>query len=127
MWPLSLSEKNTSSSSTTTAIHESGTVAAAKSVASSSTTCHCCCVVTKLMRKLKRVRSRRTVSRQSSFQCRYDPLSYSLNFDTTGCGGSLLDEDNYYEFYAFSSRFVANPRPTSSPILQLAAGKGNSH
>ncbi|KAK7319258.1 hypothetical protein RJT34_03977 [Clitoria ternatea] len=67
----------------------------------SSSTCQCCCLVTKLMRKLKR-RSRTlrgtNASRQSSFQCRYDPLSYSLNFDST-----LLDED-YYKFYAFSSR-----------------------
>ncbi|BAT94365.1 hypothetical protein VIGAN_08096400 [Vigna angularis var. angularis] len=66
--------------------------------------CHCCCLVMKLMRKLKR-RGRtlrpKSVSRQGSFQCRYDPLSYSLNFDSTGCG-SLMDED-YYKFYTFSS------------------------
>ncbi|XP_061360475.1 uncharacterized protein LOC133304454 [Gastrolobium bilobum] len=98
----------------------------AKAEAATTSTCHCCCLVTKLMRKLKRRSRSRTLrpssaSRQGSFQCRYDPLSYSLNFDTSGCG-SLLDED-YYKFYAFSSRFVANTR-TSCPIVQV---EGNSH
>ncbi|XP_021300303.1 uncharacterized protein LOC110428719 [Herrania umbratica] len=74
--------------------------------------CNCRCLA-RFMRKVKKqskemVRSA-GASRQSSFQCRYDPLSYSLNFDRSGCGSSVDDED-YYQFYAFSSRFVANPR-----------------
>ncbi|KAK7368628.1 hypothetical protein VNO80_10656 [Phaseolus coccineus] len=127
MWPLS-SQKNSSSSmkiqneSATSTSTTTATTVATKSMVS---TCHCCCLVTKLMRRLKR--RGRTVrpksgSRQGSFQCRYDPLSYSLNFDSTGCG-TLMDED-YYKLYAFSSRFVANPR-TSCPVLQLPSG--NSH
>ncbi|KAL3523075.1 hypothetical protein ACH5RR_015909 [Cinchona calisaya] len=66
-----------------------------------------CCGLSRLMRKLKKQRKMLCPqSRQSSFQCRYDPMSYSLNFDTSG-SGSILDED-YYKFYAFSSRFVAS-------------------
>ncbi|GMP71353.1 hypothetical protein CsSME_00029800 [Camellia sinensis var. sinensis] len=73
-----------------------------------------CCSLSKLVKKLKkhsRLMLRTPPSRQSSFQCRYDPLSYSLNFDTTGCGASSDDHDqDYYQFYAFSSRFVATPK-----------------
>lgn len=87
---------------------------------STSTQC-CCCSLTKLVRKLKKhSRLLRMASRQSSrLKCRYDPLSYSLNFDTSGCG-SLLDEDYYSRFYAFSSRFVANATTTSCPGLIVA-------
>ncbi|KAF5733573.1 hypothetical protein HS088_TW16G00013 [Tripterygium wilfordii] len=53
-------------------------------------------------------------SGQSSFQCRYDPLSYSLNFDTTSGVGSLSDDVDYYQFCAFSSKFVANQRILST-------------
>ncbi|KAJ0083029.1 hypothetical protein Patl1_12256 [Pistacia atlantica] len=60
----------------------------------------------------------RTRPPSSSFQCHYDPLSYSLNFDTTGSGSLLDDEDYYYKFYAFSSRFVATSKPSSSPTSQ---------
>ncbi|KAI5385590.1 hypothetical protein KIW84_072260 [Lathyrus oleraceus] len=81
-----------------------------------SSSSSCCCSMTKLMRKLLLKRSRSRI-RQGSFQCCYDPLSYSLNFDTSDCG-SLLDEDYYYKFCAFSSRFVANPT-----TLQVATGK----
>jgi len=115
MWPMS-SEKNTSNISTTMKMKEESSTVETKSVAATSSTC--CCLVTKLMRKLKRSRSR---IRQGSFQCHYDPLSYSLNFDTSDCG-SLLDEDYYYKFCAFSSRFVANPT-ISCPVLQVSAGK----
>ncbi|RYR17290.1 hypothetical protein Ahy_B03g062050 [Arachis hypogaea] len=73
-----------------------------------NSSCHCCCVVTKFMTKLlvKSVNRsrRRTTSRQSSFQCRYDPLSYSLNFEEQDC----------YKFSAFSSRFLANPSSSST-------------
>ncbi|RDX87501.1 hypothetical protein CR513_31018, partial [Mucuna pruriens] len=108
MWPLSSQKK--SSSTTVKMQQESGSVAVpTKSVVS---TCHCCCLVTKLMRKLKRRRGRtlqhKTASTHGSFQCRYDPLSYSLNFDTTGCG-TLMDEDYY--------KFVANPTTTRDPPL----------
>ncbi|GAU33872.1 hypothetical protein TSUD_66590 [Trifolium subterraneum] len=78
---------------------ESATTMETKSVEATRSTTTCCCLVTKLMRKLKKSRSR---IRQGSFQCHYDPLSYSLNFDTSDCG-SLLDEDYYYKFCAFSS------------------------
>ncbi|KAL0442313.1 UNVERIFIED_CONTAM: hypothetical protein Slati_1954000 [Sesamum latifolium] len=68
-----------------------------------------CCGLSNLMRRLKkRSKMLHPASRQSSLQSRYDPLSYSLNFDTSG-SGDLPDED-YYKFYAFSSRFVAAPR-----------------
>ncbi|KAK7260479.1 hypothetical protein RIF29_26556 [Crotalaria pallida] len=114
-------------SATTTTTTPSATIPT-KSLSNTSSICNCCCVVAKLMRKLKR-RSRTlkpsssTSSRQGSFQCCYDPLSYSLNFDSTGCG-SLLDED-YYKFYAFSSRFVASNPRTSCSIVQVTPG--NSH
>ncbi|CAH2078486.1 unnamed protein product [Thlaspi arvense] len=74
-----------------------------------------CCVtcLARLIRKLKRkgrlwlsetaARSRR---QGSSLQCRYDPLSYSLNFDGGACGTIPDDEDYYFRFYAFSSRYV---------------------
>ncbi|KAG6788487.1 hypothetical protein POTOM_004554 [Populus tomentosa] len=78
-------------------------------------TCFCGCL-TKLLKKLRkrgRVLLTATASRQSSFQCRYDPLSYSLNFDTSGCG-SMLDDEDYYQYCAFTSRFVANPSRSST-------------
>lgn len=80
---------------------------------SNAATMSSCCGLSRLMRKLKRhsnkmLKTAASTSRQSSFQCRYDPLSYALNFDTSGTG-SLLDED-YYKFCAFSSRFVATPK-----------------
>lgn len=81
-----------------------------------------CCGIAKFIEKLKKKRKRRAMamgqgqrrlsssSRQSSFQCRYDPLSYSLNFDTRSGGGSLVDDDeDYCQLYSFSSRFVNNP------------------
>ncbi|ESW30894.1 hypothetical protein PHAVU_002G191200 [Phaseolus vulgaris] len=128
MWPLS-SQKNCSSNSmkmqNESATSTSTTTATTVATKSMVSTCYCCCLVTKLMRRLKRrgckVRAK-SGTRQGSFQCRYDPLSYSLNFDSTGCG-TLMDED-YYKFYAFSSRFVANPT-TSCPVLQLPSE--NSH
>ncbi|KAL3610086.1 hypothetical protein D5086_001106 [Populus alba] len=81
----------------------------------STQTCFCGCL-TKLLKKLRkrgRVLLTATASRQSSFQCRYDPLSYSLNFDTSGCG-SMLDDEDYYQYCAFTSRFVANPSRSST-------------
>lgn len=54
-----------------------------------------------------------------SFQYHYDPLSYSLNFDTSGSGSLLDDEDYYYKFYSFSSRFVATSKsPSTCPTSQ---------
>ncbi|CAK8578202.1 unnamed protein product [Lathyrus sativus] len=112
---LMSSENNTS---TTMKMKDESVTMATKSVAATRSSSTCCCLMTKLMRKvLKRSRSR---IRQGSFQCCYDPLSYSLNFDTSDCG-SLLDEDYYYKFCAFSSRFVANPT-TSCHVLQVASG-----
>ncbi|KAE7995931.1 hypothetical protein FH972_000688 [Carpinus fangiana] len=128
-WPKNTSTTKTggesASSSTTTSA--TATATATATAADVSTTCRagngmssdCCCLAKKLLRKLKRQsKSLRATSRQSSFQCRYDPLSYSLNFDPSG-SGSLLDED-YHHFYSFSSRFVANPR-TSCPTLMASA------
>ncbi|KFK28644.1 hypothetical protein AALP_AA7G026200 [Arabis alpina] len=68
-----------------------------------------CCVtcLARLIRKVKRkgrlllARRRRQVR---SLQCRYDPMSYSLNFDGGACG-TLSDDER---FYAFSSRYVTN-------------------
>lgn len=81
----------------------------------SSTRSSCCCL-TRLVVKLKKLNRmllrHHNKNRQSSFQCLYDPLSYSLNFDRSG-NGSVLDQEDedYYRFYAFSSRFVmANSR-----------------
>ena len=131
-WP-----KNTSPTTTKSGCEPGGTTIAATTTAGTITTAvantavsaaclarnasssHCSCLA-KLVKKLKRRSKglRATTSRQSSFQCRYDPLSYSLNFDSTGCG-SLLDED-YHHFYSFSSRFVANPRLTSCPRVLVA-------
>ncbi|KAJ8765997.1 hypothetical protein K2173_020513 [Erythroxylum novogranatense] len=80
----------------------------------------CCCGwLMKIVKKLKkqgRMLRAATTNRQSSFQCRYDPLSYSLNFDTSE-RGSLLDDEDYYQFCAFSSRFVANPRANCQRIV----------
>lgn len=105
-WP-----KNSPSTTTTTTTRVGVCCGeeAASGAASNSTSTHSSCV-SKLVRKLKKhVRefiggaSRKSAS--SSFQCRYDPLSYALNFDTSSC----LDDEDYYQFYAFSSRFVAHP------------------
>ncbi|KAK4368280.1 hypothetical protein RND71_012072 [Anisodus tanguticus] len=87
-----------------------------------------CCGLSRLMRKLKRhsnkmlktAASSTYPSRQSSFQYRYDPLSYALNFDTTGTGSHVSDED-YYKFCAFSSRFVATPKADHCHNLMTAA------
>ncbi|KAJ9183273.1 hypothetical protein P3X46_007152 [Hevea brasiliensis] len=81
----------------------------------------CCCGgLQKLLKKLKKqgkMLRGTTACRQSSFQCHYDPLSYSLNFDTSG-HGSLEEDQDYYKFCAFSSRFVGNP---SASLQRLAA------
>ncbi|CAN4081810.1 unnamed protein product [Withania somnifera] len=82
------------------------------SLSSSSSSSSSCCGLSRLLRKLKRHSNKMlktaaiSTSRQSSFQCRYDPLSYALNFDTSN---HVSDED-YYKFCAFSSRFVAIPK-----------------
>lgn len=112
---------------------KSSAAATAISGAGNSRSCNLCCLVTKLMRKLKshrrRTKSLRSSTRQGPLQCRYDPLSYSLNFDDGGRSGSgngsVLDdnEDCYYKFYAFTSRFVvaANvpKRSSSCPIVPV--------
>ncbi|XP_030467549.1 uncharacterized protein LOC115686406 [Syzygium oleosum] len=85
-----------------------------------------CCCLTRLVVKLKKwnkmLLRHNNKNRQSSFQCLYDPLSYSLNFDGSGKGSVLDQEDeDYYRFYAFSSRFAmanlrsiaAYPRPVA--------------
>ncbi|KAI9122713.1 hypothetical protein K1719_006553 [Acacia pycnantha] len=136
MWPLWCPKTTSFSSAAVKAEEETATTtttaaAATISGGSSSSRYNCCCLVTKLMRKLKRHRHskplRSSIQRKGPLQCRYDPLSYSLNFDDgrSGCG-SFLDED-YYKFYAFSSRFVANLQKSSScPIIPVTAG-GSHH
>ncbi|KAK6931908.1 hypothetical protein RJ641_001532 [Dillenia turbinata] len=83
-----------------------------------------CCGITKLVKKIKKhsrimlccpASSHHQHHKSSKFQCSYDPMSYTLNFDTSGCGG-LLDDDDYHHFYAFSSKFVTTPA-APSPIL----------
>ncbi|XVF00482.1 hypothetical protein REPUB_Repub04eG0004800 [Reevesia pubescens] len=102
------------------------------SVGKNGTPSCCCACLARIVRKMKKhskemVRSARA-SRQSSLQYRYDPLSYSLNFDRTGCGSAVDDED-YYQFYAFSSRFVANPprRPANCSTHMLPADASHIH
>ena len=90
----------------------------------------CCACLTRIVRKVKK-QSKEMVrgagaNRQRSFQCRYDPLSYSLNFDRSGCGSGVDDED-YYQFYAFSSRFVANPRRPARSTHMLPAAASHTH
>ncbi|GFQ00872.1 hypothetical protein PHJA_002231100 [Phtheirospermum japonicum] len=107
--PLSWWPKPTSATATT--------MSNSSRTSESSASTNCCGLSSLIMRRLKK-RSKRlhpSASRQTSFQCRYDPLSYSLNFDTSG-PGDYLDED-YYKFYAFSSRFVAAPTTHCQPRL----------
>lgn len=100
----------------TTKIHHQQSSIASAFVSASSTSQRSC--VSKLVRQLKRKFRTlgsglaRTPPHGGS---KYDPLSYSLNFDGSGSGSGNLDD--YYHFYAFSSRFVANP--TSCPRLLL--------
>ncbi|GFS44828.1 hypothetical protein Acr_00g0092240 [Actinidia rufa] len=70
------------------------------------------------LKKQGRTLLRTTPTRQSSLQCRYDPLSYSLNFDPTGSGNLADDNDR---FYAFSSRFVATSKGNICPRVLVAA------
>ncbi|KAH7569672.1 hypothetical protein ACOSQ2_013562 [Xanthoceras sorbifolium] len=88
---------------------------------SSTTTTTSSSYLSKLLRKLKKhsrsLCAAKVASRKRSFQCRYDPMSYSLNFDTSGCGNLLEDEDYYYQFCAFSSRYVTNTKSSSSPKM----------
>lgn len=96
---------------TTTTTRSFSTSSSSISPSSSSSSC---CGLSRLLRKLKRCSNKMlkistyTTSRQSSFQCRYDPLSYALNFDTNHVSD---DDEDYYKFCAFSSRFVAAAKP----------------
>ncbi|GKV24642.1 hypothetical protein SLEP1_g34227 [Rubroshorea leprosula] len=78
-----------------------------------SPSCYGSCL-RKLVRKVKKqgkaMLRAATAGRPNKFECQYDPSSYSLNFDTR------IDDEDYYQFYAFSSRFAANPRTTSSTL-----------
>ncbi|CAA7020944.1 unnamed protein product [Microthlaspi erraticum] len=83
-----------------------------------------CCVtcLARLIRKLKRkgrlLLSTTAARKQvSSLQCRYDPMSYSLNFDGGACSTLPEDEDYYFRFYAFSSRYVTNNTVKKRPPL----------
>ncbi|EEF38743.1 uncharacterized protein LOC8289504 [Ricinus communis] len=105
MWLLWLPKCiSTTTSKIASANNTASTVSPAAATAAASTTMvddngqHCRCGgLTKVIKKLKRqgrmIRAA-TASRQSSFQCGYDPLSYSLNFDTSGCG-SMMDDRDY--------------------------------
>ncbi|KAK3188982.1 hypothetical protein Dsin_028543 [Dipteronia sinensis] len=119
-WP-----KSTTTTTTTTNGSCCCITAGSSSATTTSTTSSSSCV-SKLVRKVKKqCRSLRATAvgrRQRSFECRYDPLSYSLNFDTSGCGNMLEDEDYYYHFCAFSSRYVANnPTTSSSPKIKIVS------
>ncbi|KDP30557.1 hypothetical protein JCGZ_15266 [Jatropha curcas] len=128
MWLLRLPKytsttttKTGASDTTTTTATTSTSTAVKNTVEKNGGTQDCCCWgLRKVLKKLKRqgrMLRAATTSRQSSLECRYDPLSYSLNFDTSGCG-SLVDDQDYYQFCAFSSRFVGNiPRTSSYPRL----------
>ncbi|KAJ0239314.1 Glucosamine 6-phosphate N-acetyltransferase [Hirschfeldia incana] len=93
-----------------------------------------CCVtcLARLIRKLKR-KGRLLVSatadrrQASSLQCRYDPLSYSLNFDGGACGTLPDDEDYYFRFYAFSSRYVTNNAIKTRPPFPREILPASSH
>ena len=110
-WPRSSITTNTVASTTTRSFSTSTPMSTSTSTSTS------CCGLTRLLRKLKRCSSKMlktssstysTTSRQSSFQCRYDPLSYALNFDTSD---HVSEDEDYYKFCAFSSRFVATTKP----------------
>ncbi|XP_010040913.3 uncharacterized protein LOC104429803 [Eucalyptus grandis] len=129
-------EKNTAAMATMGGVSVSRSAAAASSSLSPSScaasssdeapTRSSCCCLTKLAVKLKKwnkmLLRHNNKNRQSSFQCLYDPLSYSLNFDGSGKGSVLNQEDeDYYRFYAFSSRFVmANSRSIAANPRQIA-------
>ncbi|CAH8345910.1 unnamed protein product [Eruca vesicaria subsp. sativa] len=93
-----------------------------------------CCVtcLARLIRKLKR-KGRLLVSataarrQASSLQCRYDPMSYSLNFDGGACGTLPDDEDYYFRFYAFSSRYVTNNTIKARPPFPRETLSTSSH
>ncbi|KAL2494003.1 hypothetical protein Fot_37889 [Forsythia ovata] len=99
-WP-----KTTSATASGGDAHGGATTTSSENASTSN-----CCGLSNLMRRVLKRRSKmlHSASRQSSFHCRYDPLSYSLNFDTSG-SGNFSDED-YHKFYSFSSRFVATSR-----------------
>ncbi|CAN1169330.1 hypothetical protein LINPERPRIM_LOCUS19757 [Linum perenne] len=83
----------------------------------------CCCgCLAKLMRRLKKqgkmIRAAAVgPSRQPSLECRYDALSYSLNFDQC-----LVEDEDYLQFCAFSSRFVANGKGSDCQSPQQLVG-----
>ncbi|KAG6581516.1 hypothetical protein SDJN02_04539, partial [Cucurbita argyrosperma subsp. argyrosperma] len=117
-WP-----KNNASADAKTCTSSAAVTATSLARKASSSNCNC---FAKLLRKLKkRSRVLRSTAGESSstFQCRYDPLSYSLNFDTSGCGG-LLDE-HYYQYCAFSSRFASNPGNVShsAPVATVTTSR----
>ena len=105
LWPKLISATKCYGESADTAAAKASSTASAAATCS-TTHCH---GLKRLVRKVKRQRRmlRRWATRPSSGSCKYDPLSYSLNFDSSGWG-SFLDGD-YYLFHAFSSRFMANP------------------
>ncbi|CAH8346478.1 unnamed protein product [Eruca vesicaria subsp. sativa] len=81
-----------------------------------------CCVtyLTRLIREVKRkgrlLLSATAARRQeSSLQCRYNPMSYSLNFDGGACGTLPDDADNYFRCYAFSSRYLTTTAIKNRP------------
>lgn len=117
-WPRTTSATSSGGDAHGRGGSSSTTAATATNSAGSSSSSNCC-GLSRLMRKLKRRgKMLQPASRQSSLQCRYDPLSYSLNFDTTGSGDFV--DDDYYKFYAFSSRFVAAPRNECQRLVAVA-------
>ena len=63
----------------------------------------------------------------SSLQWRYDPMSYSLNFDGGACSKLPDDEDYYFRFYAFSSRYVTTSITKTRPPFTRETLSTSSH
>ncbi|XP_074564749.1 uncharacterized protein LOC141821241 [Curcuma longa] len=65
------------------------------------------CGLGRLMRKLRKQSKKLcAATKPTTFRFRYDPLSYSRNFDGSGFG-TEIDDDSFERFYySFSSRFV---------------------
>ncbi|KAI4311819.1 hypothetical protein MLD38_036683 [Melastoma candidum] len=85
----------------------------------------CCCLaslvtVLKRCRKMVNKRRRSSSSRQTSFKCCYDPLSYALNFDSEG---QVSNYEDCRRFCAFKNRSFASPTTASeTPALAIVSG-----
>ncbi|XAR59404.1 hypothetical protein NMG60_11015231 [Bertholletia excelsa] len=124
--PKTTSTSSSSSNADASKMNSNTSSSKSKASRSDSTKVECSCVF-RLVRKLKKqgriLRNRATItsitpSRQSSFQCRYDPLSYSLNFDDSTLNPYLHQHHNHSHL---SSRFVSHPLPATAATAAAAA------